>query len=52
MRAKAPAARGSGEPRSFVSKQHQEGGGVVDGWKGRVCSQRALASGTQKYAVM
>jgi hypothetical protein len=52
MQAKAPAARGSGEPRSIVTKRHQEGGGVVGGWQGRACSRRALASGTQEYGVM
>ncbi len=47
MRAEAPAAGGSGEPRSIVAKRHQEGWGVVGGWKGRTCSRRALASSTQ-----
>ncbi len=46
MQAEAPAARGSGEPRSIVAEWHLEGGGVVGGWKGRVCSQRALTNGT------
>jgi hypothetical protein len=49
MQAKAPAARGSGELRSIVAKQHQESGGVVGGRKGRACSRRALANGTQEY---
>jgi hypothetical protein len=49
MWAKAPAAGGSGEPRSIVAKQHQEGGCVVGGGEGRACSQRALDNGTQEY---
>jgi hypothetical protein len=49
MQTKAPAARGSGEPRSIVAKRHQEGGCVVGGGKGRVCSWRALANGTREY---
>jgi hypothetical protein len=34
MQAKAPAARGSGEPRSIVAKRHQEGGGVLEDGRG------------------
>jgi hypothetical protein len=46
MQAEAPAARGSGEPRSIVAERHQEGGCVVDGGKGRACSRRVSANGT------
>jgi hypothetical protein len=49
MRAKAPFAGGSGESRSTVAKPHQEGGGVVGGWKGRACSQRGSANSTWEY---
>ncbi len=51
MWAEAPAAGGGGEPRSIVAKQHQEGGGVAGGWKGRACSWRASANGTPEYGV-
>ncbi len=50
MQAKAPAAGGSGEPRSIVVKQHQEGGSVVEGGNGRACSWWALANGTREHS--
>ncbi len=52
MRAKAPAARGSGEPRSIVAKWHCKGGGVGGGWRGRLSSRGMLASGTWEYGFM
>jgi hypothetical protein len=50
--AEAPAAVGSGEPRSIVAIRHQEGGGVVGGWQGTMSSWRELASGTWEYGFM
>jgi hypothetical protein len=48
MWTKAPAAVGGGELRYIVAEWHQEGEGVVGGWKGRACSPRASASGTRE----
>jgi hypothetical protein len=49
IRAKAPAAGSSREPRSIVARWHCKGGGVVGELQGWLHSRGALTSGTWEY---